>query len=333
VSIALAERVVEAHPDALLRTWLEGRIGAAKAISRLERERCLEHGMPQLSWRQRVLSRGSVTDFWAPLALRASGLLGRGTCNASEFSVSRTDVVLERLPKAFEGFSVLHLTDLHGDTSRRAMEALPRVLERLDYDVCVITGDFRGKAYGPHGPSMDIVARLIPHVRSPVFGILGNHDPAAVAPELEDMGVRMLMNEAVSLSRGADRLWIAGVDDPHFYETHDFEAAMAEIPDADCRILLSHSTDHHEDARLAGADLLLCGHTHGGQICLPGGIPVLTSCNQPRSMATGPWRHGNMLGYTSRGVGTSAVEARFNCPPEVTLHRLSCGPANGFRIA
>jgi predicted MPP superfamily phosphohydrolase len=70
---------------------------------------------------------------------------------------------------------------------------------------------------------------------------------------------------------------------------------------------------------------MLCGHTHGGQICLPGGIPVLTDCDAPRRMARGAWRHGRLAGYTSAGSGCSIVDARFHCPPEITLHTLRAG--------
>jgi predicted MPP superfamily phosphohydrolase len=139
---------------------------------------------------------------------------------------------------------------------------------------------------------------------------------------LEAIGVRMLMNEAEPLARDQDRLWIVGVDDPHFFKTNDLRAAMAAVPEGETAVLLSHSADGYRDAERAGVGAFLCGHTHGGQICLPYGIPIVTSGQTPRRLASGPWRHGNMIGYTSRGVGTSVVAARFNCLPEVTLHTL-----------
>lgn len=322
MSTLLAEPATVLNESVTPMAWLESRLGRQKALARLEREFRLERKATSRFYRRRFLSREAVTELWAPLALRASFLHGRGERNSAMFTLTRTEIVLERLPPSYDGFTILHLTDLHADISRRAMDALPAVLSGLEYDICAITGDFRGKVHGPHRPSMDIVERLIPHITSPIVGIMGNHDPAAVAPELERMGLRMLMNESLALERGADRLWIAGVDDPHYYKTHDFKAAVAGIPDGECVIMLSHSTDGYQDGYLAGSDLMLCGHTHGGQICLPGGIPLLTSSRQPRNMASGFWRHERMVGYTSRGVGTSAVEARFNCAPEVALHKL-----------
>ena len=70
---------------------------------------------------------------------------------------------------------------------------------------------------------------------------------------------------------------------------------------------------------------MLCGHTHGGQICLPGAVPVMTSSKMPRRFASGQWREGGMQGYTSRGIGTSVVDARFYCAPEIVLHTLVPG--------
>ena len=73
--------------------------------------------------------------------------------------------------------------------------------------------------------------------------------------------------------------------------------------------------------------MMLCGHTHGGQICLPGGIPIRTEAASPRSFVRGSWQDGEMIGYTSAGAGTCIVDARLNCPPEVTLHQLQRRPA------
>jgi hypothetical protein len=78
----------------------------------------------------------------------------------------------------------------------------------------------------------------------------------------------------------------------------------------------------YRHAAHADYDLMLCGHTHGGQICLPGGVPLLTDADSPRSIARGAWRYHGMIGYTSVGAGTSIVDVRLNCPPEITLHRL-----------
>jgi predicted MPP superfamily phosphohydrolase len=85
---------------------------------------------------------------------------------------------------------------------------------------------------------------------------------------------------------------------------------------------LSHTPEVYRQAAHAGYDAFLCGHTHGGQICLPGGIPLTLDARCPRRLGRGAWRHQSMQGYTSAGAGTSIVNLRFNCPPEITLHTL-----------
>ena len=117
-------------------------------------------------------------------------------------------------------------------------------------------------------------------------------------------------------------LYLAGIDDAHFYHLENCHRAAHDIPSDAVSILLSHTPEAYQHAAHAGFDLMLCGHTHGGQICLPGGIPLRTEADSPRRFARGPWRYHDMIGYTSAGAGTSIVDVRLNCPPEVTLHRL-----------
>jgi uncharacterized protein len=78
----------------------------------------------------------------------------------------------------------------------------------------------------------------------------------------------------------------------------------------------------YRQAAHADFNVLLSGHTHGGQICLPGGIPITLDSVLPRFMGSGAWKYHDMIGYTSVGAGSSVVPARFNCPPEITLHHL-----------
>jgi len=146
-----------------------------------------------------------------------------------------------------------------------------------------------------------------------------------MVPALEDMGITMLLNEAVPLRRGGDRLHLAGIDDAHYYRVDNMEKAAAQIPDGEASILLSHTPEIFRQAAHAGFDVLLCGHTHGGQICLPGAIPITLDSALPRSLGSGAWKYHEMLGYTSVGAGSSIVAVRINCRPEITLHRLVCG--------
>jgi uncharacterized protein len=143
---------------------------------------------------------------------------------------------------------------------------------------------------------------------------------------LEAMGVQMLLNKSVCLQRGGQEIHLAGVDDAHYYRVDNIEKAAQEIPLDAVSILLSHTPEIFRQATHAGFDLFFCGHTHGGQICLPGGFPLTLDARCPRQLGSGAWQHGSMQGYTSVGAGTSIVEVRINCPPEITLHTLSASP-------
>ena len=143
-----------------------------------------------------------------------------------------------------------------------------------------------------------------------------------MVPDLEALGIRVLLNECVAINRGEASIYLAGVDDAHFYRADDIEKAAAGIPQGCVSVLLSHTPEIYNQAARAGFDLMLSGHTHGGQICLPGEIPITLDAVLPRSFGSGAWTYGEMAGYTSVGAGSSVVPVRFNCPPEITLHEL-----------
>lgn len=256
------------------------------------------------------------------LALRAAGVHGRGLRNALSIQLRHNRVALRRLPPAFESYTVLHLSDLHLDMNARLVDALLERIRGLDYDACVITGDFRYRTFGPFAPAMAALGRLVPQLRGPAYAVLGNHDSIRMVPHIEDLGVRVLLNESVAVTRGEGTLFIAGIDDAHYFRTHSLHKAAHDIPREACAMLLSHTPEPYRHAAHADFSLMLSGHTHGGQICLPGGIPVLTDCDAPRAYARGAWRYHELVGYTSVGCGSSIVDVRLNCLPEVTLHRL-----------
>jgi len=157
-----------------------------------------------------------------------------------------------------------------------------------------------------------------------VIGILGNHDVYEEVPALEGLGVKMLINQALELRSGEESIWIIGVDDPHFYGCDDLPAALKDVPPEALKILLVHTPELIKEAEESGVDLYLCGHTHGGQICLPFLGPLIINANCPRAYARGLWTYKTLRGYTSPGVGTSGVPVRFFCPPEIGLLELRC---------
>jgi uncharacterized protein len=257
--------------------------------------------------------------------LKLSGLYWRGQKNAERVAVRHHHVSLAGLPPAFDGFTILQLSDLHIDMNHAAMRRLFSLLPELRYDLCVLTGDYRGKTFGPFIETLAEMARLRRHLTGPVYGVLGNHDSLRMVPALEEMGIRMLVNEAESLVRDGHCLHLAGIDDAHFYRLDNIEKAAAGIPEGEISVLLSHTPEIYRQAAHAGFDLMLSGHTHGGQICLPGAIPLTLDSALPRQMGSGSWRYGRMIGYTSVGVGSCIVAVRINCPPEITLHHLRSG--------
>jgi predicted MPP superfamily phosphohydrolase len=255
-------------------------------------------------------------------ALRLTGLYWRGRKNAERVELRRNHVALPNVPRAFDGFTILHISDMHVELNPGAMRQLEALLAGLTYDLCVLTGDFRAQTYGPFDATLEGLARMRACLAGPIFGVLGNHDSIRMVPAMEEMGIRMLLNECEIIARGDERIHLAGIDDAHYYRVDNIEKAAAQIPHDEFSILLSHTPEIYRQAANADFDLLLSGHTHGGQICLPGSIPIMLESKLPRRMGAGSWAYKKMAGYTSVGVGSCIVPVRLNCPPEITLHRL-----------
>ena len=267
-----------------------------------------------------------LSHFAVRACLRLSGLYGRGQRNAAQIEIKQNHVRSPGIPKAFDGYTILQLSDLHVDMSQDAMKHLISILGNMDYDLCALTGDYRGETFGPYDATLAGMSRVCAEIKKPIYGVLGNHDTVRMLPGLEGMGIRMLLNECEMIERDHQRIYLAGIDDAHFYRADNIEKAASGIPSDAFSILLSHTPEIYQPAALADFDLLLSGHTHGGQICLPGGIPITLDSVLPRYMGSGPWKYRGMIGYTSVGAGSSIVPVRFNCPPEITLHHLQ--PSN-----
>ncbi len=267
------------------------------------------------------------------LGLQAAGLWNRAMANATDFVVTRNEFRVPRLPPAFDGLRVLHLSDVHIDVDvdhgyqLGFVEKLAAAVEALAFDLCVITGDYRFRTHGRYDHSVRQMERLLPSLACEwgVYGILGNHDFVEQVVYLEHAGLRLLINESVVLEREGQQLWLAGVDDPHLYGTHDLETTLAQVPREGCVIALIHSPEVAAEAEMNGCSLYLAGHTHGGQLCLPGGFAPYVNARCPRSRVAGRWRHGRMEGYTSAGTGSSGLPVRLNRPPEIALHLLRRG--------
>jgi predicted MPP superfamily phosphohydrolase len=257
-------------------------------------------------------------------ALRLTGLYWRGRKNTELIQVRHNVLNLEGLPERFDGLTILHISDMHVDMNPGPMQRLIELLPEAHYDICVLTGDFRGQTFGPFDTTLEGLGRVRSHLKGPVYGVLGNHDTIRIVPAMEEMGIRMLLNEVDVIVRADQRIYLAGIDDAHYYRADNIEKTASEVPQGAFAILLSHTPEIFRQAAHAGFRLLLSGHTHGGQVCLPGSIPITLDSVLPRHMGSGLWKYDKMFGYTSVGVGSSIVTVRFNCPPEITLHRLQC---------
>ena len=252
---------------------------------------------------------------------RVIGRYRQGVENVLAVAISEQIFVFDDLPEEFDGFRILLLTDLHLDGLEPLTDVLIERVRDLEVAICLIGGDIRMELYGPIAPSVRLLRKLVDSVQAKhgKFGVLGNHDCIEMLPDLEDAGVSMLINEAREIVRNRASLWLIGVDDPHFYKCDDLEYACSDVPPEAFKILLAHSPEIYHKATDPGIRLYLCGHTHGGQICLPWVGPVFTHSSAPRYTAAGHWTFGDMTGYTSRGAGASGVPLRFNCPGEIPL--------------
>ena len=253
--------------------------------------------------------------------LRALGLYERGARNARQPAINPISFTFDTLPDAFDGFTILHLTDLHADGVPGLADYLVQILGGLEVDLCVITGDFRFDTKGPCQQVYPPMARILSGINAHhgIVGVLGNHDQLEMAAGLEELGMKILLNEAITLSQSGDRLCLAGVDDPHHYGCADISVALGNTPRDAFTLLLAHTPELYAEAAAHDIDLYLCGHTHGGQICLPFLGPIITNATCPRPYSRGSWRHGPVQGYTNVGAGSSGVPVRFFCPPEVGL--------------
>ena len=256
--------------------------------------------------------------------VKLSGWYPTGRRNAANVVVKQTRLAINNLPSAFEGYRILHISDPHFNGDHTANENLLAAIESVEYDLCVLTGDYRFRSFGPIETAMAGVMDVMNVVTSEAIAVLGNHDSLLMVPQMEAMGINVLINEHCKISNQSENITVVGVDDPSYYRKNNLPQAIKEaaLNTDDCSILLAHSPDIYQQASEFGINAYLCGHTHGGQICLPGGIPIRSNTTAPRWSIAGQWRYEGLSGYTSVGIGTSIVDVRFYCPPEICVHEL-----------
>jgi len=294
------------------KAWYKNRLA-------MEKDCWGDAGSHRPSTRDRVISALSQ-------CLKVTGLYRRGVHNALDLQLSRLELGFSNLPSAFDGFSILQLSDPHFGALAGTTERMLQLVSGLRPDLVVLTGDYRNEDYNNYEyvlpPLQELTTALSP--RHGIWAILGNNDCAAMVEPMEDIGIKILINETGIIEQDGESLYITGVDDVHAFHTEAAPEAMKNAPQG-FKIALVHSPELADIAAACGYHLYLTGHTHGGQIALPGGVPVITNIKCPRRYASGLWCHGAMVGYTSSCVGTSVVPLRFNTRGEVVLIRLRCG--------
>ena len=240
---------------------------------------------------------------------------------------------IRRLPPAFEGFRFVQISDIHLEEFAEDY-FLRRVVDhinRLAPDLVLITGDYVSRGPLPTRFALAAASRcgeLLDNLTCPLrFGVLGNHDGAVgardVRARLEGNGTPLLVNEHVAIERGGDRIWLAGTDEASESEPN-LDLAIPEHPDAPV-ILMAHEPDFvdhvltHKRAPLI--DLMLSGHTHGGQVRIPGLRP-LSLPPLGKIYPEGHYLLNDLQLYVNRGIGTVGLPLRLNCPPEITVATL-----------
>lgn len=257
------------------------------------------------------------------LAQRAAVLLTRGFGFAHILEQALLDYELTRNAVDLSSGSrtcqvqILHLSDLHVDGLPDGGRRLSALLELTAADLCLITGDFVDPAVGDVELVRVRLKRILSSMRVAhgAFAVLGGHDTPHIAEILVDAGVTILGAATTQVRAQQWTLDLVAASSDRV-ETPSLKRNTAPL------LSVAHSPDAAGWAAASRADYLFCGHTHGGQVCLPGGYPIVTRTLVPRRMARGAWAYGALRGYTSRGVGVCGGSPRVFCRPEVAVHVL-----------
>ncbi|HUY12233.1 MAG TPA: metallophosphoesterase [Terriglobia bacterium] len=240
--------------------------------------------------------------------------------------VTEVDIWLRRLPSGHDGLGIIHLTDIHHGlfTSLAAVQRAVQIANQLKPDLVALTGDYVTLSPAYIGPVARALGKL--HARLGVFAVLGNHDfqvdAEAVTKALRDQQIQVLRNARRPLRTSSGTLWLVGVDDL-WWSSDDLPSALDSVPAGDAKILLCHNPKGILQASHQGIDLVLSGHTHGGQVRLPG-VNFLYRSKLGTRFVEGWNRLGETQIYVNRGIGKVVVPVRVSCPPEIARIVLHC---------
>ncbi len=242
-----------------------------------------------------------------------------------QLTVERHAVALPRLPRELDGLRVVHLSDIHHSpfTGREQVERAVEVANSLQPDIIALTGDYISHEREYIQPCAEMLGRL--RARRGVYAVMGNHDNWVDAPLITDLfraeGIHVLLNEGLRFEDRGASFWLAGVDDT-MVGLEDLPLALAGSREDELKLLLAHNPIILRRAARAGVDLVLSGHTHGGQVTWRSERSA--SGRVRRRILRGLGRRGNTQIYVTRGLGTVVLPVRYGCLPEVSLLQLRC---------
>ena len=275
--------------------------------------------------RRRVASSGSKLrpTPLRTLALNLSEAARSALTEPFRLTVEHQQIQLRRLPRELDGFRVVQLSDIHHSpfTSREQIERAVETANSLQPDIIALTGDYISKERAYAAPCAELLGAL--RARHGVYAVLGNHDHWTDAALITDLfraeGITVLINQGMRFANNGAAFWLAGVDDT-MVGLEDLPLALAGSSDHEFKLLLAHNPIILRRAARAGVDLVLSGHTHGGQVSLRS---ERNAAGRPRRrLLKGLARQGETQIYITRGLGTVVLPVRFGCPPEVSLLEL-----------
>ena len=246
----------------------------------------------------------------------------------NNIQIEKINIEIENLPEEFEGVKIVHLTDFHskdfGEREKRVLE----ILEDLNPDFVFITGDFIDHSTKDLDSCQEFWRKLSSQHQGKVFGVMGNHehwikspDISAIEKMLEKNGISILNNENRKIYKNNNYIYLIGVDDPDS-ELDDLPKAMINTEENIPKILLAHSPDIINNLQEEKVDLILVGHTHGGQVVIPFIKPFWVPTKNRGKYANGLFEVNDTYLYVNRGVGMAILQTRFNCPPEIAVIEL-----------
>ncbi|MCK5591145.1 MAG: metallophosphoesterase [Candidatus Pacebacteria bacterium] len=250
----------------------------------------------------------------------------------NNIQIEKINIEIENLPESFDGVKIVHLTDFHSQGFDKREKMVLEMVSQLDPDFVFITGDFVDRKTKDIDSVQEFWQELGDQYKGKIFGVLGNHeyrnkntDIDSLKETLEKSEITVLDNENQKIYKAEEYVYLVGVDDPHTGRA-DLEKALADTKGDVPKILLAHSPEiisDLENLREEEIDLVLAGHTHGGQIKIPFIRPFWVPTENRGKYASGLFEINNTYLYVNRGIGLSTFPIRFNCSPEIALIELS----------